>query len=67
MQSIITARDPFCDPVINVRVVPRAAKHGQNKNRASLYPMAFSSGSMTNVMFPPIMFMKNSVKPIMDV
>ena len=29
--------------------------------------MAFSSGSMSNVIFPPMMFMKNSVMPIMEV
>ena len=48
-------------------IVPVAANTGQNKNRASLYPMAFSKGSMTKVIFPPIIFIKKSVMPIMEV
>lgn len=44
-----------------------AAITGQKKKRASVYPIALDSGSMSTFKFPPTMFMTNRKNPRTEV
>ena len=44
-----------------------AARTGQKKNRASVYPIFFDRGSMRTFKFPPTMFMTKRKNPRTEV